>query len=201
VTAKRTCLGCGVALTGEVVTLEHALPQWLAKEIELPGVSLKHFRHNEEKPEDEVLRSHGLNTFGTNKLCAVCNNGWMSRLETAAKPLILGLMYQKTGITTLTDEARTILARWAVKTAFVISVTQSIQFDLPWAAFQGLGRNENEGPHGCFVLASQQQQLPKGFLYAGALAAIAMQFGGIAASIDRIRMFRKSGGLGNRGTK
>ena len=36
---------------------------------------------------------------------------------------------------------------------------------------------------------------------AGALAAIAMQFGGIAASIDRIRMYRKSGGLGNRGTK
>jgi len=53
-------------------TLEHILPQWLASEIEMPNVQLKHFRHDEDKPENELLRSHGLNTFTTRQVCAGC---------------------------------------------------------------------------------------------------------------------------------
>jgi len=163
--AKRTCLGCGVELTGKVVTLDHALSDWLAKEIELPGVKLRHFLHDENKPEDTLLRSYQLNTFGSKKVCAICNNGWMSRLETPAKPLILNLMYQKVSILSLTDADRLTLSRWAVKTAFMISVVQTLRFELPWPVFQNLGKHENEGPNGCFVLATQQANLPKGFLY------------------------------------
>jgi hypothetical protein len=163
--ATRTCLGCGIELTGEVATLEHALPQWLAKEIEMPGVRLRHFLHDDRKSENTPLRSHLLNTFGSKKVCRDCNNGWMSRLESEAKPLILGLMHQKTHLLGLTDEARVTLSRWAVKTAFMISVVQTLQFDLPWVVFQSLGKHENEGPQGCFVLGTQQPNLPKGFLY------------------------------------
>jgi hypothetical protein len=163
--AKRTCLGCGIELTGEVVTLEHALPRWLAKEIQVPGLKLDHFLHDEDKSEDQLLRSHGLNTFGANKVCGSCNNGWMSRLETAAKPLILDLMEQKTSVMTLTDDARTILSRWAVKTAFIISVVQTMRFELPWEIFQNLRTPEIDGPNGCFVFGLQQLLLPKGFLY------------------------------------
>ncbi len=161
---KRTCLGCGVELTGEVITFEHALPQWLAKEIELGGVSLRHYLHDEGS-EDKLLRSHGLNTFGAKSVCGSCNNGWMSRLEDAAKPHILGLMHEKTSILTVTDDARTILSRWAVKTAFIISVVQTLRFELPWEIFQNLRKHETDGPNGCFVLATQQRQLPKGYLY------------------------------------
>ena len=163
--ATRTCLGCGGELTGEVVTLEHSLPQWLAKEIEKPNIKLRHFIHDESKPEDTLLRSYGLNTFGTKKVWCSCNNGWMSRLETQAKPYILDLMNQRASILTLSDEARLTLSRWAVKTAFMISVVQTIQFELPWAVFQRLGNQESDGPDGCFVLASQQPGLPDGFLY------------------------------------
>ena len=60
----------------------------------------------------------------------------MSRLESAAKPLILDLMRQKISIMTLTDEARTVLSRWAAKTAFIVSVVQTIRFELPWQIFQ-----------------------------------------------------------------
>jgi hypothetical protein len=164
--ANKACLGCGADLTSESATLEHVLPQWLAKEIERPGINLEHSLHDERRPEqDTVLRSHGLNKFATRKVCAACNNGWMSRLESGAKPLILGLMYQKTSILTLTDEARLVLSRWATKTAFMISRVQSMQFELPWATFQRLGEYEKEGPQGCLVLGSQQPGLPKGFLY------------------------------------
>jgi hypothetical protein len=162
--ATRTCLGCGVELTGEVVTLEHSLPQWLMKEIELPDVVLRQFQHDESKAQDTLLRSHPLNTFGTKKVCGGCNNGWMSRLENAAKPPILALMNQQSGILSLTDATRLTLSRWAVKTAFMLAVVQATQFELPWTVFQNLGNEENEGPKGCFVLGTQQPGLPKGFL-------------------------------------
>jgi hypothetical protein len=162
--AARTCLGCEMELTGEVVTLEHALPQWLAKEIELPNVSLQHFRHDEAQAQDTLLRSHSLNTFGSKRICCFCNNGWMSRLEFGAKPFILDLMHQKTSILSLTDDARLILSRWTVKTAFMIALMQTIQYELPWTIFRTLGKQENDGPNGCFVLGTQQSNLPKGFL-------------------------------------
>jgi hypothetical protein len=90
----------------------------------------------------------------------------MSVSENEAKPYLLDLMHQRTSVLTLTDTARQILSRWAVKTAFMISVVQTLQFDLPWTIFQNLGKNKNEGPLGCFVFASQQANLPNGFLYA-----------------------------------
>jgi len=162
----RHCLGCGTELTGEVITLEHSLPQWLAREIEMPGVALRHFMHDETQPEaDRLLRSHGLGTFGARKVCRGCNGGWMSRIETSAKSLILHLMNQKTSIMTLTDADRTALARWATKTAFMIAVVQTTRFDLPWGIFQNLGLHEEDGPNGSIVLATQQPQMPKGFLY------------------------------------
>ena len=59
-------MGCSVELTGEVVTLEHARPQRLANEIKRPGVKLKHYLHDEDKPQDALLRNHELNTFPKN---------------------------------------------------------------------------------------------------------------------------------------
>lgn len=82
-----------------------------------------------------------------------------------AKPHILELMSQKANLLSLDDEVRLILARWAVKTAFMIASVQTIQFDLPWAIFQRLKTHPAEGPVSCFVFASQQPSLPTGFLY------------------------------------
>ncbi|MDG9674819.1 hypothetical protein [Micromonospora sp. DH14] len=56
----------------------------------------------------------------TRAVCAVCNNGWMSRLEAAAKPILMNLFdARRTNTSTMlsTDEA-TVLARWAVKTSW-----------------------------------------------------------------------------------
>lgn len=165
--ANRICLGCGNQLTGDVFTLEHIVPQWLASEIELPNAKLEQFLHDETKTENELLRSHGLNTFATRQVCARCNNGWMSRLENQAKPLILALMRVERSVLMLTEEERRILSRWAVKTAFMIAVTQTIKFPLPWSTFQALGTDEASGPERCVVFVNQQQNLPKGFLYTG----------------------------------
>jgi hypothetical protein len=163
--ANRTCLGCGIELTGDVVTLEHILPQWLAAEIEMPDVKLQHFRHDEEKSESTLLRAHGLNTYATRQVCSRCNSGWMSRLENQAKPLILSLMKAERSVLMLTDDERKTLSRWAVKTAFLITTSETTKFPMPWEVLYGLGRDEEVGPERCVVFASQQANLPKGFLY------------------------------------
>ena len=163
--ANRSCVGCGVELTGGVITREHALAQWLGAEIELPGASLKQYLHDEDKTEDELLRRHGLNNFAIKNVCVNCNGGWMSRLENLAKPLILGLINQGTALRDLLPHDRLVISRWAVKTAFVILSIQQTRYELPWRMFQSLGTDEERGPDECFVFAGQLSMLPDGFSY------------------------------------
>lgn len=60
-------------------------------------------------------------------LCASCNNGWMSRLENEAKPVLESILDDN--LKNLDASAQTTLARWAVKTAMVI---EAIDSNRPW---------------------------------------------------------------------
>lgn len=51
-------------------------------------------------------------------VCADCNNGWMSQLETDARPYLLG------DESLVEGAAVSMLARWFVKTAIVINISQ-----------------------------------------------------------------------------
>lgn len=51
-------------------------------------------------------------------VCADCNNGWMSQLETDARPYLLGETAEVNGA------AVAMLARWFAKTAIVINISQ-----------------------------------------------------------------------------
>lgn len=61
------------------------------------------------------------------RLCKTCNNGWMSRLENEAKPVVESILDDK--IEAIDASAQFILARWAVKTAMVI---ETVDADRPW---------------------------------------------------------------------
>lgn len=90
-----------------------------------------------EFPEDQTLMSpvrYASATYGSviasqrgefpatalvaGNVCAECNNGWMSQLETDARPYLLG------ELTAVEGEAIAILTRWFVKTAIVINASQ-----------------------------------------------------------------------------
>ena len=58
-------------------------------------------------------------------VCATCNNGWMSRLETAVKPIILPLIQGHA--CTLDQEAQALLARWITVKAIVTEYSQDDQ--------------------------------------------------------------------------
>lgn len=56
-------------------------------------------------------------------LCGSCNNGWMSRLESRAKPLVEAILVDK--LTTLDSKAQWTLGVWATKTAMVLEALDS----------------------------------------------------------------------------
>src|ERR1017187_7385097 len=43
--ANSTCVGCGKPFTEVERSREHILPEWLAREVEQPDLSLKQYRH------------------------------------------------------------------------------------------------------------------------------------------------------------
>jgi len=70
--------------------------------------------------ELEAARDHTYDSFLCGDICKRCNFGWMSSLEAAVKPWILGIV-DKTDLSRLQDPARRLtFSRWAVKTACVI---------------------------------------------------------------------------------
>ena len=55
-------------------------------------------------------------------VCAECNNGWMSRLEVAAAPLITPMLTAERRVTLNVDE-QAIVALWVVKTAMTMQLS------------------------------------------------------------------------------
>jgi hypothetical protein len=150
---KRVCVGCTVALTNDNVSREDIVPRWLAMEVHQPGLRLKQYRHNEDTRQDELRRSHDLGGFAIKNVCQGCNNGWMSDLETRAKPILLGLINMKTSLLQLPVDQRLVVSAWAIKTAFMIASAQQSLPDLPWDLFQQLARQPQQVPVQCIVLA------------------------------------------------
>ena len=109
-TEPRTCMFCDSPAS----TKEDAWPLWIVRrfpaplavtvEAERKGVSLSPWRQTGFFAK---VRS----------VCASCNNGWMSRLETEAKPAIEKVLSNDELI--LTEPERELIARWVLKTAMV----------------------------------------------------------------------------------
>jgi hypothetical protein len=136
VPGSRECLFCGRPWGTARRSDEHVLPRWMRKhEQELRtrphhsysiGLDLDaDARELVELPSSLVMSKSSLLTLKTRDVCTDCNNGWMSRLETAARPLILKVAEaarsgRETGISR--EDART-LALWCQKTAATNELT------------------------------------------------------------------------------
>jgi hypothetical protein len=103
------------------LTAEHVFPRWvqpfLLDETEAVGTHTRlTIRAGEETVEERTHR--GLPATTTSRcVCAGCNNGWMSRLEAEAKPLLLKVLRGEPSY--FDEDARRTLATWFVKTALV----------------------------------------------------------------------------------
>ena len=116
----RICIFC----SKKASTKEDAWPRWL----------MNRFPVSSTARMDAERGGHGLGNWHTAKpklqvkwLCASCNNGWMSRLESEAKPVLGVILDDK--LKDIDPSAQSILARWAVKTSMVL---ESIDSNRTW---------------------------------------------------------------------
>lgn len=112
-----TCIYCGKY---RKFSGEHIFPNWLSAQY--PRRSLKTLHHL-NRPENykvgEKSKIHGVTEFRQGdpyiekvwNVCAPCNNGWMSKLQNEAKPLIK--IFAEGGWTNLSETECKLLARWA----------------------------------------------------------------------------------------
>jgi len=124
------CIFCGVSLDPSQKDLpssrteEHAFARWYRDVV----VNKKIKMFTAVKGEPPVLhRQPPLDRLLNQNVCKRCNNGWMSQLETEVAPIVQRLTSGE-DIRTFSDPETETLARWAAKTATVIShVTPQLQ--------------------------------------------------------------------------
>jgi hypothetical protein len=122
---NKSCLMCGNDLeprgtpkTGS--TNEDIVPVWMQKYLDIAGnpVTPLLVRSSDGAPLD--VRRHVIGSFLAGGVCELCNGGWMSELENAAKPVLTALIDRSRDFD-LSDDERLILARWTLKTAAVLN--------------------------------------------------------------------------------
>jgi hypothetical protein len=99
---------------------EHALPDWLTPYLlDLEG----HDRilHRQPGEAGERRRITKRLDLEVKRICARCNQGWMSELETAIKPVLVPLLQGQDAI--LPEAGQRLLAFWTVKTASMLQFT------------------------------------------------------------------------------
>jgi hypothetical protein len=108
------CIFCG----GAPLTREHLWPDWLRRELGAVGRSAHRLEQDEDGLETrDVAFETPPFTQQVRAVCAPCNNGWMSELEAAAKPILLPLIEGRGGVLDCSEQR--IVATWALLKACV----------------------------------------------------------------------------------
>ncbi|MFZ0229305.1 MAG: hypothetical protein WAL41_20710 [Mycobacterium sp.] len=117
--SARRCVFCGSTSN---LTREHVLPDWL-KDI---GLDLAPSLH-QSAPLDRVPRQWSSTPFNTTVklVCASCNNGWLSSLESSARPVLTPLIRGESRHLPSDDQA--LIAKWTCKTTLVSLLVTSAQ--------------------------------------------------------------------------
>ena len=133
------CLACG--LTSSPASREHVFSDWLLREFD-PEISMALYRRYGDGSREQTRVEIRLGSFTLKSVCESCNNGWMSRLESAANPLILGLIRGGRELNGLSEEERRILARWAGKTAIIESHSVGAECPIDGRYLKGIRASE-----------------------------------------------------------
>jgi hypothetical protein len=110
----RACIFCGE----RPVTKEHVFARWIQRKAGIEGSKRGSVTFHTPGTARERLFEAPPLARTAKVVCAGCNNGWMSKLESEAATVLTPLFEGRSG--RLTEEGLTILSQWAFKTAFVI---------------------------------------------------------------------------------
>lgn len=125
---SKACLFCGATGAG-TLTNEHVNPAWLLEYLKLPDDDMlfQGVASSETGTLTQPPRVHSSFNFLQGHVCGDCNTGWMSRLESASKPLIISMIDETRTIESLSPAEAAVVGKWAVKTAYMHSCTAPIK--------------------------------------------------------------------------
>jgi hypothetical protein len=156
----RICLFCANPL--ERRAKEHVIPLWLQQHLGITEDEIALIVAATDTNRISNSRRHAVDQHLEGRICASCNNGWMSTLETELAPLLKSLLSCETDIRSLDMRQRLLFARWATKTAFVMNSASAVDRRVPAEHFVELYRSPTRLPGGVFVLG-QQHRHTEGF--------------------------------------
>ena len=128
------------------MTDEHIVPRWLIAHLDLPPNDLiAHAVANSKTGElTQKLRVHSTHNFVEGRVCEDCNGGWMNKLESEAKPILVPLIDNQRPVADLTTVERVVVGRWAAKTAYLHSWAGPLKMPVSLEHLAAL-----QGPSGC----------------------------------------------------
>lgn len=131
------CLFCDDRLSNENRSREHIVPGWLLDSL---GVRDDEVTPTHQSARGEVLstRSHDYDSLRNGRICARCNNGWMSQMETAVQPVLHRLLHATVVPSALTSPERLLLARWSAKVSWLLNDASNYRKLVPAGAFRHL---------------------------------------------------------------
>jgi hypothetical protein len=103
----------------------------------------------------QAPRIHSSFNFVQGHVCQECNNGWMSRLEAAGKPILVPLIDGERTIESLTDEEAEILGKWSCKTAYMHSWAALLKEPVQQEHIQPLRGDDGKPVQGVIVVGMQ----------------------------------------------
>jgi hypothetical protein len=145
----RRCVFCG----REGLTREHVWPNWI-NTILPEGVELE-VSKTQTDPKSEVTKPLGSSwrsvsfDLTVRRVCRDCNGGWMSRLEEAAKPLLVPLILG--GSALLGAEDRQLLATWALLRVIMAEYIDPTQISAPEAHRRWVFKERKPPRHGVYI--------------------------------------------------
>lgn len=123
----RRCVFCG----GTGLTREHVIPRWLSdvlpEQARFRGQDQATVLLHPQRTIDGPHHREMVETFNSatvKAVCGPCNNGFMNKIETEARPF-LSTMIRGNLAMPLTTEAASAVATWAVKTSLMVQLTGS----------------------------------------------------------------------------
>ena len=174
----RLCVFCGQS--GKL-TNEDAFPRWLIARVFTKGRQVS--QRWGKRTTMTGFTSERQNVT-VRRVCATCNNGWMSALEVAARPLLLPWINGNR--TRLLYEQQQTIATWAVKTTMMLQYTPMHRDGLviPTAHYAALGADPTRPPDGVEVLISIEREPAPGALFGiRGLAVGGQEWTGLAPTV------------------
>lgn len=155
--AKRTCIFCGAT----PLTREHVFPRWMGETLSRDPRRLqspyKFERWNLDGDEPPSNRSEWVSKspldFVAKCVCKTCNSGWMSDIETAAKPIVVPMIEGHS--VELDATSQSILGAWACMKTVLSGYAYRPPVTVPEDWLEHICEDRRPPPHGWVVLATR----------------------------------------------